>query len=131
MSIRIAPAVIAACVLMLGASGAVAHASPTGARGFELAQYDRYGSPPPPYGYDERDRDRYDDRDRDRDYRGGPHKWRPGEVMPPQLLQRVVFDWEERGLSRPPSGHQWVRVGLQFILVRGSDRKIARILNFD
>src|SRR6266853_118869 len=66
----------------------------------------------------------------DRDFRGGP-KWRPGQVLPEQFLNRVVDDWEERGLSRPPGGHQWVRVGEQFILVRGRDRMIARILNFD
>jgi Ni/Co efflux regulator RcnB len=66
----------------------------------------------------------------DRDFRGGP-KWRPGQVLPGEFLNRVVDDWEERGLSRPPNGHQWVRVREQFILVRGRDRMIARILNFD
>ena len=66
----------------------------------------------------------------DRDFRGGP-KWRPGQVLPGQFLNRVVDDWEDRGLSRPPGGHQWVRVGEQFILVRERDRMIARILNFD
>jgi len=66
----------------------------------------------------------------DRDFRGGP-KWRPGQVLPGQFLSRVVDDWEERGLSRPPGGHQWVRVGEQFILVRDRDRMIARVLNFD
>jgi Ni/Co efflux regulator RcnB len=66
----------------------------------------------------------------DRDSRGG-FKWRPGQVLPEQLSNRVVNDWEERGLSRPPSGHQWVRVGQQFVLVRGQDGMIARILNFD
>ena len=66
----------------------------------------------------------------DRDFRAGP-TWRPGQVLPGQFLNRVVEDWEDRGLSRPPGGHQWVRVGEQFILVRGRDRMIARILNFD
>ena len=79
----------------------------------------------------DRDRDyRRDDNDRDRDFRPD-HKWRPGEVVPGRLLNRVVRDWEERGLSRPPNDHQWVRVGYQFLLVRGRDRMIARILNFD
>jgi Nickel/cobalt transporter regulator len=78
---------------------------------------DNYGGYPPGTDYGSRD------------YRGP--KWRPGQVLPPQLLDRVVYDWEERGLSRPPDGHEWVRVGLQFILVRLSDRRIARILNFD
>jgi hypothetical protein len=49
----------------------------------------------------------------------------------PSNSNRVVNDWEERGLSRPPNGHQWVRVGQQFVLVRGQDGMIARILNFD
>lgn len=66
----------------------------------------------------------------DRNFRGGP-KWRPGQVLPGPFLNRVVDDWEERGLNRPPSGHQWVRVGEQFILVRGRDRMIARVINFD
>jgi len=83
-----------------------------------------------PY-YNQQDQNSYQDRQSgDRDFRRGP-KWRPGQVLPGQFLDRVVYDWEERGLSRPPSGHQWVRVGFQFILVRGRDRMIARILNFD
>ena len=95
--------------------------------GVQQIQYDRYP--------DQR-RDGYNDRDsrgpndNDRDSRNGA-KWRPGEVLPARFLNRVVDDWEERGLSRPPGGHQWVRVGLQFVLVRGRDRMIARILNFD
>ena len=78
----------------------------------------------------DRDSDNDRKRDDDRDSRPG-QKWRPGEVLPDRFLNRVVNDWEERGLSRPPGGHQWVRVGEQFILVRGKDRMIARILNFD
>ena len=81
--------------------------------------------------YQDRQQDRNYNQDRgDRDYRGGP-KWRPGQVLPGQFLNRVVGDWEERGLSRPPGGHQWVRVGEQFILVRGRDRMVARVINFD
>ena len=143
MKITMPPAIIAACLIAVsGTTAAFAAPSlPGQPRGLEPIQYDRYGNqppsyggqnPPPPYNYDNRN---YDNRDRgrgdydNRDYRG--HKWRPGEVLPPQLLGRVVSDWEERGLSRPPGGHQWVRIGLQFVLVRMDDRKIARILNFD
>jgi Ni/Co efflux regulator RcnB len=57
--------------------------------------------------------------------------WRPGDVLPPALLDFVVDDWEPRGLERPPGGHLWVRVGPQFILVRERDRMIARVINFD
>ena len=57
--------------------------------------------------------------------------WRPGDVLPPDLLDYVVDDWEPRGLERPPGGHLWVRVGPQFILVRERDRMISRVINFD
>lgn len=104
-------------VTMIVAGLASTHSfAATDQRGFQQVQYDRYP-------------DRRSDRD-DRDFRGGA-KWRPGQVLPGQFLDRVVGDWEERGLSRPPNGHEWVRVGQQFILVRFSDRMIARILNFD
>jgi Ni/Co efflux regulator RcnB len=86
------------------------------------------GSANPGRQYQDRgftDRDGYNDRES----RG--FKWRPGQILPEQFFNRVVNDWEERGLSRPPGGHQWVRVGQQFVLVRGQDRMIARILNFD
>ena len=126
-----------ATVLMTGAVVSQASAAmsfgmallPVQTRGLGLIQY---GAQNPPYGYD-RDRDRYDerdrDRDRDRDFRG--RRWRAGDVLPPDLLGRVVPDWEERGLSRPPGGHEWVRVGPQIILVRDRDHMIARTLNFD
>ena len=99
-------------------------------------QYDRYPDqrrggdypPAPPYAGEQRDgyypyppRDSYD-----RDY----PLWRPGDVLPPQLLNFVVDDWEPRGLERPPGGHLWVRVREQFILVRESDRMISRVINF-
>ncbi len=35
------------------------------------------------------------------------------------------------GRERPPSGHQWLRVRGQFILVRERDRMIARVITFD
>src|SRR5258708_3003148 len=99
-------------------------------------RYDNDNRAPP-----QQDRNYYQDREKDQNYykdreygewnfRGGA-KWRPGEVIPGEFLNRVVEDWEERGLSRPPGGHQWVRVGEQFILVRARDRMVARVLNFD
>ena len=99
-------------------------------------RYDNDNRAPPqqdPNYYQDRQQDQNYNQDRqysDRNSRGGA-KWRPGEMIPGQLLNRVVGDWEERGLSRPPGGHQWVRVGEQFILVRGRDRMIARVINFD
>ena len=57
--------------------------------------------------------------------------WRPGDVVPPDVLDFVVEDWEPRGLERPPGGHLWFRVGYQFLLVRERDRMISRVINFD
>jgi len=99
-------------------------------------RYDNDNHAPPQQDqnyYQDRQQDRNYNQDRqygDRDFRGGP-KWRPGQVIPGQFLNRVVNDWEERGLSRPPDGHQWVRIGEQFVLVRGRDRMVARVINFD
>lgn len=157
MSFRLTPALTSLIVAIgLASAPASAKAAPLGGHS-SLMPIQYGGYPPSPPGYDAYPDqppyrgDNYQDRRPDnysgypspdsygryppgaaydgRDYRGP--KWRPGQVLPPQLLGRVVYDWEDRGLSRPPSGHQWVRVGLQFILVRLSDRKIARILNFD
>ena len=129
------PSFIAALLITGLTATASLSVQPAHAGGLQSIQYGPQGSPP--YGYDDRNQDRGQygqDRGQygyeDRDYRGG-RKWRPGEIIPPQLLRREVVDWEERGLSRPPGGHRWMRVGLQFVLVRDSDRKIARILNFD
>ena len=122
------PSFIAALLITGLTATASLSVQPAHAGGLQPIQYGPQSSPP--YGYDDRNQDRGQYGYEDRDYRGG-HKWRPGEIMPPQLLRREVVDWEERGLSRPPSGHRWMRVGLQFVLVRDSDRKIARILNFD
>jgi len=74
--------------------------------------------PPPRGGYDP-------------DYERNAPLWRPGDVLPGNLLDYVVDDWERRGLERPPGGHFWVRVDPQFILVRERDRMIARIVSFD
>ena len=129
MTIRISAGITSAIVaLALASSAPFAKAAPPNDRsGLQTVQYDRYpGAPADRYdGNADQRRDGYDDRD----HRGA--KWRPGQVVPGQFLNRVVPDWEDRGLSRPPNGHLWIRVGQQFLLVRASDRKIARILNFD
>ena len=129
MKVRISAGMISAIIVIALASSApfAKAALPSDRSGLQNVQYDRYpGQPPDRYdGNSDQRRDGYNDRD----YRGP--KWRPGQVVPGQFLNRVVSDWEERGLSRPPNGHQWIRVGQQFLLVRASDRMIARILNFD
>ena len=143
--------VISAIIVMaLASSAPFARAEfPSYHGGLQNVQYNQYpGQPPDGYndrqdqrrdGYNDRAdqrRDGYSDRPdqrregyNDRDYRGP--KWRPGQVVPGPFLNRVVSDWEDRGLSRPPGGSQWLRVGQQFLLVRERDRMIARILNFD
>ncbi len=118
-------ALTALAMLGLGASAQALEPAAQHLRA-QHVQYDRGPDRGPgDYRGDRDQRDRFDSRD----YRGP--KWRPGQVVPRPLLDRVVGDWEERGLSRPPGGHQWFRVGQQFLLVRGRDRMIARILNFD
>ena len=107
--------IIFVMALSLGAPAAVA--LPDRPSGLQKIQYERNS-----------DRRRGDNYDQD-DHQG--RLWRPGEVVPGRFLNQVVNDWEERGLSRPPSGHQWLRVGQQFLLVRFRDRMIARILNFN
>ena len=116
---------------VIAASAAPASAKP----GLIQVQYDRYQDqrgaygrdpyyqpPPPPRG------DPYSRAP----YAGGEYpQWRAGDVVPPEVLNYVVPDWERRGLERPPGGHHWVRVATQFLLVRERDRRIARILSFD
>src|SRR5579864_7279655 len=115
MKIRISAGMISAiAVIALASSAPFAKAAlPSAGKGLQNVQYDRYqGQPSGRYdGNPDQRRDGYNDRD----YRGP--KWRPGQVVPGQFLDRVVSDWEERGLSRPPNGHQWIRVGQQFLLV--------------
>ena len=133
------PTVILSIVAALGLSPA--GATPASAQpALQLVQYDRYPDrggdypPAPPYSSERRDDyNAYPPRDYPpregygRDY----PLWRAGDVVPGDLLNFVVDDWEPRGLERPPSGHQWVRARGQFILVRERDRMIARVITFD
>jgi len=129
MNIRVSTGVISAIIVMaLASSAPFARAEfPSYHGGLQNVQYNQYPGQPPD-GYNDRQDQRRDGYN-DRDYRGP--KWRPGQVVPGPFLNRVVYDWEDRGLSRPPGGSQWFRVGQQFLLVRERDRMIARILNFD
>jgi Ni/Co efflux regulator RcnB len=73
---------------------------------------------------DARDRDREGNRDRDR------HRWEAGDRVDREYLgsQYVIGDWGRDGLSRPPRGHEWIRVGDEFMLVRVQDQKIAKVI---
>lgn len=46
-------------------------------------------------------------------------RWSRGARLPTQYRQPryVVHDWHHRQFRRPPSGHQWVRVGTDYLLV--------------
>ena len=131
--------------LALASAGSLAQATPShGESGFQHIQYNQYqdqrqdpyyqGQRPDGYNQDQRGGGYYQDQGRggyNGDFRGPAPRWRPGQVVPGQLMNLVVQDWEERGLSRPPGGHQWFRVRQQFLLIRTRDRMIARILTFD
>jgi len=103
----------------------------------------QYNNPYPDQRYDQSNQNQRNDQyypDQrgnypDQGYNGNrgpaPFRWRPGQVVPGQAMNFVVNDWEERGLSRPPGGHQWFRIRQQFVLIRIRDRMIARILTFD
>ena len=127
-------------LLSLAAAIALGAAAPDASHADEgpalmQVQYDRYPDdrrgydprggyyPPPPRADYPYPRDPYAGREFPR--------WRPGDVVPPEVFDYVVHDWEPRGLERPPGGHQWVRVDPQFLLVRERDRMISRVINFD
>jgi Ni/Co efflux regulator RcnB len=81
--------------------------------------------------YGNRDRDDAKDRDRERDRdRDARHRWEAGERVDREYLgpQYVIGDWGRDGLSRPPRGHEWIRVGDEFMLVRVQDQKIAKVI---
>ena len=135
-----ASAALMAIVLVAAVGGSSTRAEGAGAQpAWTRVQYDRYPDQRPDAYYPQ---DRYYPgvrRDgyyppypppRDAYDRNAP-LWRPGDVLPGELLDFIVDDWEPRGLERPPDGHLWVRVGYQFILVRERDLMISRVINFD
>src|SRR5262249_25647283 len=122
MKIHLSTGLMSVVIVMgLGSAASLAMAAfPENQSRVEQVQYDR--SP----NQRRDDYNRYPDDRRDRDFRGGA-RWRPGQVVPGQLLNQQVYDWEERGLARPYGGARWFRVGQQFLLVRERDRMIARV----
>jgi hypothetical protein len=57
----------------------------------------------------------------------GPKSWSSGEVLPPGL-GIPLWRWTAFGLWTPPPGHQWVRVGGQFLLIVIETRIIVRVI---
>jgi Ni/Co efflux regulator RcnB len=132
MTILRSAAIVSLVLIGFGAGPLSASAATSSSPATVPVQYDRYPDQPPGGRY-------YPPPRRDDDYTGphGPYGegefplWRPGDVVPVEYFDSIVDDWEPRGLGRPPSGHQWVRVDPQFLLVRERDRMIARVINFD
>ena len=79
--------------------------------------------------YRDRDGARDDSRDRDRDERNQP-RWSAGDRVTNEYLSSryVIGEWERTGLSRPPRGHEWIRVGDEYMMVRARDRMIAKVI---
>jgi Ni/Co efflux regulator RcnB len=93
---------------------------------------------------DDRRNDRYDNRrDNRRDFgrshneyrsqgRGaGPgHQYYRGDRFPAEYRSRhyVVNDWRSHRLSAPPSGHQWVQSGNDYVLIAVATGIIAQLL---
>ena len=80
-------------------------------------------------GYRDRDDARDDRRDRDRDERHQP-RWSAGDRVTNEYLSSryIIGEWERTGLSRPPRGHEWIRVGDEYMLVRVRDQMIAKVI---
>src|SRR5215470_6412446 len=90
-------------VMGLGSAASFAMAAfPENQSRLEQVQYNRY----PDQRRDDYNRYPDDRRDFNNDrYRGG--RWRAGQVVPGELLNQLVYDWEERGWMRPYGGAQW------------------------
>lgn len=54
----------------------------------------------------------------------------PGMVLPGEYLERqyLVRNWRRQGLSAPPAGYEWRRIGSQYVLVARSDGRVAQLL---
>ena len=79
-------------------------------------------------------RDGPNDRQMDRypKFRQSPQgrHWQQGDNLPPTYRSSHyrVSDWRSRGLPPPPSGHRWVHVKGEYILVAVASGVIANIL---
>lgn len=62
---------------------------------------------------------RYQDSRHDGRHHASNHRWGKGERVPAQYRghQYVVKDWRGHHLQRPTSGHQWVHVDNNYLLI--------------
>lgn len=78
----------------------------------------------------ERDR-RLDQKEYEQYYENARHPvFRRGGYMPPLYRgqQYWVNDWNRHGLRRPPSGHRWVQVGGDYVLMAIATGVIVELL---
>lgn len=62
--------------------------------------------------------------------RKADHAFRQGHALPHQYRakQYYVDDWRARGLKAPPSGHRWVRVNNDYLLIAITTGVITSII---
>lgn len=61
---------------------------------------------------------------------GPEHRYHRGGRLPPEARQSVmvVQDWRDHRLDPPPRGHDWVRLGSDFVLVAAATGIIAQVI---
>ena len=55
------------------------------------------------------------------------HRWYKGQRYPEWKRHKPVREWHRYGLRRPAPGHQWIRVGNDYLLVSVVSGMIAGI----
>jgi Ni/Co efflux regulator RcnB len=63
--------------------------------------------------------------------RGGPARWRRGQVFPPAYRGAIVGDYYRYHLRRPPPGYYWYRNGDDFILAALASGLIFEVVSAD
>lgn len=58
------------------------------------------------------------------------HDFRQGRALPPQYRGKgyQVSDWKKRGLKSPPSGHRWMNVDGNYVLIAVATGVIASVI---
>ncbi|PYE87409.1 RcnB family protein [Phyllobacterium leguminum] len=77
---------------------------------------------------DRRDMRRHDDRRDMRRHDDRRERWSRGRELPRSYRSHVVRDYGRYRLSRPPRGHQWVRVDNDYLLISIASGVISSIV---
>jgi hypothetical protein len=58
------------------------------------------------------------------------HAWRRGEWLPPVFIASTYFinDWYDFGLWQPDYGYEWIRVGVDAVLVNLADGQVVDVV---